>query len=73
MFKEKTDVLDNRLDKIIELITKNNKVLLQEKADQLDVSKRTIRRDIEKLKKQNKLKCIGSEKGGHWEILEKRT
>ena len=54
---------------LINLIKNNNKILLQEIAGQLNISKRTIRRDIEKLKQQNKLKRIGTEKTGHWEII----
>ncbi len=77
LFKEKlnvpdnvhNNVLDNRLSKIIELIKNNNKISLQEITNQLNVSKRTMRRDIEKLKQQNKIKRIGSEKTGHWEII----
>ena len=61
------NVPDNRLEKILKIIGNNNKILLQEISDQLNVSKRTIRRDIEKLKQQNKLKRIGSAKGGSWE------
>ena len=45
---------------------------MQEIAGQLNISKRTIRRDIEKLKQQNKLKRIGTEKTGHWEIINWR-
>jgi len=33
------------------------------------VTERTIERDISALKKQNKLKRIGSKKFGHWELL----
>ena len=33
------------------------------------VSQITIKRDVEKLKQQNKIKRIGSEKSGHWEIV----
>jgi len=62
----------NRMITILNLIEKNNKILLQELANILNVSKRTIRRDIEKLKKQNKLKRIGSEKTGHWVIISKK-
>jgi DeoR/GlpR family transcriptional regulator of sugar metabolism len=38
----------------------------------LDVSKRTILRDIEKLKENNLLKRVGSEKSGHWEIVKNK-
>ena len=49
----------------------NNKILLLELSEILKVSKRTIRRDIEKLKLENKLKRVGGEKGGHWRIIGK--
>ena len=68
-FFKNDNVPDNRLEKIITLIGNNNKILLQEISNQLNVSKRTIRRDLEKLKQQNKIKRIGSEKSGHWEIV----
>ena len=73
--KQKTDnVTDNVTDnqrhiKIIELIKINNKISTTEMAEILDVTKRTILRDIEKLKEQNKVKRIGSDKGGHWEVI----
>ncbi len=63
---------DNRLTLILELIKKNQQILLKDLAKTLEVSTRTIRRDIEKLKKMNKLKRIGAEKGGHWKILDKQ-
>ncbi len=62
------DDLNNRMDKIVFVIGQNNEILLQELADIFKVSKRTIRRDIEKLKLEGKLKRVGGEKTGHWEI-----
>lgn len=62
------DVPDKRLELIMGLIKQNNKILLQEISEQLKVSKRTVRRDIEKLKLENKLKRVGGEKVGHWEL-----
>lgn len=62
------DVPNIRMDKIVVVIGQNNEILLQELADILKVSKRTIRRDIEKLKLEGKLKRVGGEKTGHWEI-----
>ena len=40
-------------------------------AEKLNVTKRTILRDIEKLKKQNKIKRTGSNKDGQWEAINK--
>ncbi len=63
-------VPDYRLQLVLNLITQNNNVLLQELSKQLMVSKRTIRRDIEKLKTQNKLKREGNEETGYWVVIE---
>ena len=58
-----------RLDKIIKLIDSNSKILIKDIADNLKVSKRTIKRDINKLKEQKILQRIGNEKTGYWEII----
>jgi len=63
------NVVDNRLNKILELIIENNQISAVQIAKLLNVTSRTVQREIEKLKKLNKLKRAGSEKGGHWEII----
>lgn len=63
------NVGDLRLIEIMTLIKQNNQISAKQLAIQLSVSNRTIERDIEKLKKQGKLKRIGNEKNGHWEIF----
>lgn len=57
-----------RLDKIIEIISENNDITIVELANKLDVADKTIKRDISKLKEQNRLIRVGSLKSGHWEI-----
>jgi len=59
---------DNRLIKIISLIRQNHQISSQQLSIQLSVSARTIKRDLEKLKKAGKLKRIGNEKSGYWEV-----
>ncbi len=54
--------------KLIELIRKNNKITRQELAEFIGVSIKGIDWNIAKLKEQGKLKRIGPDKGGHWEI-----
>ena len=71
----KNNVTDNVTDneremKIIELIKLNNKISTTEISKLLNVTKRTILRDIEKLKKQDKLKRFGSEKTGYRKIIK---
>jgi ATP-dependent DNA helicase RecG len=39
-------------------------------AEQLEVSEATVKRNIQKLKQQNRIRRIGSKKTGHWEVIE---
>jgi len=70
-----TDVTDNvtdndidRAKKILNLIVENNRITASEIAKYMKVTKRTILRDIEKLKSENSLERVGSEKGGYWKV-----
>lgn len=60
---------DRRLGMIISIVGENSKITTNELANKCAVSQITIKRDIEKLKAQNRLRRVGSEKGGHWEIV----
>jgi len=53
---------------ILQSISRNNRIPLNEIAMELSVSKRTILRDIKKLKQDKTLERIGSEKNGFWKI-----
>jgi Fic family protein len=57
-----------RVDKIIEIIRENKDITIAELANQLDVADKTIKRDITKLKEQNRLTRVGSLKSGYWEV-----
>jgi len=59
---------DNRLNRIISLISENKYITTRELAHKCSVSQATIKRDIEKLKNQNTIKRVGKEKSGHWQI-----
>jgi ATP-dependent DNA helicase RecG len=66
-----TDNVTDRTVLIIEIIKENNKITTNEIAEKLKVTKRTILRDIEILKKQGKLKRVGNEKTGYWELVNR--
>lgn len=57
-----------RVDKIVEIMSKNKNITIIELANILKVTDKTIKRDILKLKEQNIIKRIGSLKSGHWEV-----
>ena len=57
-----------RLEEIVKLMGSNKDITILQLADRLKVSDKTIKRDIEKLKNENKVARVGSLKAGHWEI-----
>jgi len=58
-----------RLDKIVEIISENKDITIAELAGLLDVTDKTIKRDIAKLKEQHRLARVGGLKSGHWEVV----
>jgi ATP-dependent DNA helicase RecG len=61
---------DKRLINILEFINESVEISANELAKKLHLSLSTIKRDLKKLKTQNKLKRIGNEKTGYWEIIK---
>ncbi len=63
------NVTEKRNYLIIREIKKNNSISIDQLAEKLKVTRRTIIRDIEKMKNQKILCRIGPSKGGYWKIL----
>jgi ATP-dependent DNA helicase RecG len=55
-------------DAILDLIAENSYITINEMAESTAVSKRTIIRNINKLKSINLLQRIGPNLGGYWKI-----
>lgn len=53
---------------IIEALQQNSKLTIPDLATHINVSSRTIERQIKKLQQQGVLKRIGSAKTGHWQV-----
>lgn len=58
---------------IIELLRKEPNYSVSLLAKLLNVSSRTISRDIDKLKTEGKLRRVGDENTGHWEVLQPKA
>jgi ATP-dependent DNA helicase RecG len=56
--------------KILELIKANPEITIPELASTINVSDRSIERNIQKLQKDNLLIRIGASFGGRWEVIE---
>ena len=67
-----TDGTDNitREDAIVELMRKNKRISVREISAQLNIPRRTLFRIIDTLKTTNRIKRVGSEKSGTWEVIE---
>ena len=57
-------------EKILWLINDNPEISAKELAYIINRSSRTIERAIAKLKKEGRIKRIGPDKGGYWEVIE---
>ena len=60
-----------RVDEIINLIKKDKNITILQIADLLSVSDKTIKRDITKLKNENRIVRVGGLKGGYWKVIDK--
>ena len=64
------NVTDNREESILRLIKNDKTITTVKLAQLLKVTRRTIARDIESLKNAGKVRRIGSDKSGFWEIVQ---
>ena len=62
------NVTENRINILIKLITDNPKITTTELSEKLNVTRMTIHRDLDDLKAIERIKRIGPDKGGYWEI-----
>ncbi|OYT11336.1 MAG: hypothetical protein B6I18_04595 [Bacteroidetes bacterium 4572_112] len=58
-------------EKILSLLKENSNITISQMAEVIGVSSRSIERNVKKLKSERKLKRIGPDKGGYWEVLDK--
>jgi len=56
--------------KIIELMLDDPVITIADLALRIGITDRAIKKQIEKLKAQGRIRRIGPDKGGHWEVVE---
>ena len=57
-------------EKILVAIIANSNITIQELVDSIGLSSAGIRKNLDKLKTQGKIRRVGPDRGGHWEIIE---
>ena len=68
-----TDKVTDNQRKIIECIIRNNKITTNQLSNNVGISQRKIKENIQKLKDKNILYRIGPAKGGHWQLAASYT
>jgi predicted HTH transcriptional regulator len=58
-------------DTVLYLIMQNNRITATEISERLKISLSTAKRKIKELKESGKVERTGSDKTGHWKIIEK--
>jgi Fic family protein len=58
-------------DKILTMLRANPKVTAQKMALALGVSDKTVKRHLKPLREQGRIHRVGSDKAGHWDIIER--
>lgn len=60
-------------DQILERLRQEPRLSAKELSTLLNKTTRTIERHLKTLREQGRLKRIGSDKAGHWEIIERSS
>ena len=60
----------SREDAIVNLMRKNKRKSIKEISSQLNIPRRTLFRIIDTLKSDERIRRVGSEKSGTWEVIE---
>lgn len=60
----------NRTDRVYTAIRQNQKMKRHQLAEYLGLSKGTLDREIALLTTQKRIRRVGSDKTGHWEVIE---
>ena len=58
-------------DRLLEMIRANPKITFAEMVAALGISRSAIQKHIERLKDAQRLRRVGPDKGGYWEVIEK--
>jgi len=70
IYRKNKDVVKDRTENVIALISKNKVITAKDIANALEISSRTAQRTLENLQKQKRIERIGGRKEGYWKILE---
>ena len=59
------------VDRLVELIRGNPQITFAEMVSATGISRSAIQKHIDRLKDAQRLRRVGPDRGGHWEVIEK--
>lgn len=62
--------MEKTVEKILAIVNKNPYITAKELTEETGLTRRGVEWNIDKLKRAGRIKRIGPDKGGHWEIIE---
>ena len=62
--------MEKTVEKILRVMKENPKITIMELTKRTGLTRRGVEWNIDKLKKEGKIKRIGGKKGGYWKVLE---
>ena len=68
-----SDPVNDLANSVLEILMKYPNYSYAQIASSVQKSEATVKRTIAKLKKANKIRRVGPDKGGHWEIITEET
>jgi ATP-dependent DNA helicase RecG len=69
LINDSSDFTEKSSEKILELIKGSPEISAEELATIVGISSRAVEKQISALKKKERLKRVGSAKGGYWEVI----
>ncbi len=70
MSEKNTEVSEEMSEKILGLLRIAPQMTIEELAKEIEVTTRTIERNLKKLQSAERLKRVGPDKGGFWQVIE---
>ena len=58
-------------EKIMRFISENPQITTNQLAELIHLSIAGVEKNLRQLKEQNLIRCVGPDKGGHWEVIKK--
>lgn len=67
--KNNSDTVNGTVNDTVKMIKENPKITLDELAEAIGKSRRTVARQIKQLQEDRVIRRVGSDKTGYWEVI----